>query len=107
MSTTETEYLEQLSAGLRGRLLEFISQSDQIIGDGDFDRFREWRDCELMALALRAALILGFEDNRLEELFRDKFGIGGVTEGLLGEWLAAVMRLDIERRILIAAGGRN
>ena len=107
MSTAETEYLEQLSAGLRGRLLEFISQSDQIIGDGDFDRFREWRDSELMALALRAALILGFEENRLEELFRDKFGISDVTEGLLGEWLAAVMRLDLERRIMVAAGGRN
>ena len=107
MSTLSPPYLEQLSAGLRGRLLEFISQSDQIIGDGDFDRSREWQDCELMALALRAAQILGYENERLEELFRDKFGIGGVTEGLLGEWLAAVMRLDLERRILVAAGGRN
>jgi hypothetical protein len=107
MSVAETDYLEKLSTGLRGKLLEFISKSDQIIGDGDFDRFREWKDCELMALALRSAFILGFEENRLEELFRNKFGIGGVTESLLGEWLAAVMRLDIERRILVAAGGRN
>jgi hypothetical protein len=47
MSTPETEYLEKLSGDQRDKLLEFISQSDQIIGDGDFDRDDNWKDAEL------------------------------------------------------------
>ena len=104
MSAVEPEYLEQLSLSQRETLLAFISRADAIIGNYTFTA---QTDAEILALSLRGAHILGYENDRLEELFRDEFWIVGVTEGLLAEWLAVVMRLDFERRILVAAGGLN
>ena len=105
MSTETTEYLEKLSPDQCEKLLTFIDQADAIIGEGDFDRGNAWEDCEIMALALRAAQILGFTNERLEDLFCREFGISGVTEGQLADWLAVIMLVDVERRIRCAAGG--
>jgi hypothetical protein len=100
------EYLDKLSVDQRSKLLEFVVRADAIIGDGDFDR-NEWTDAELMALSLRSAQVLGYEGRRLESLFEREFGIAGVTEGQLGDWLAVLLLEDAERKILVAAGGRN
>jgi hypothetical protein len=107
MSLPEPEYLETLSVDQRAKLLEFIDQADAIIGGSDFDRYSAWEDAEIMALSLRAALTLGYENEHLEKLFQREFGIAGVTEGLLADWLAVILLADAERRIQVAAGGRN
>jgi hypothetical protein len=107
MSTTEPEYLDKLSADQRAKLLEFIDQADAIIGGGDFNRYDAWTDTEIMALSLRAATVLGYENEHLEALFQREFGIAGVTEGLLGDWLAVILLADAERRIRVACGGVN
>jgi hypothetical protein len=109
MNTEAPEYLETLSTDQRSKLLAFIERADAIIGDGDFDPDPDdaWTDAELMALSLRGAQVLSFSGERLEELFRVEFNIAGVTEGQLGDWLAVIMPLDAERRVLAAAGGRN
>jgi hypothetical protein len=108
MSTPEPpEYLEKLSTDQRAKLLEFIDRADAVIGNGDFDHSSEWQDCEIMALALRAAQILGYEGEGLEALFQREFGIAGVTEGDLETCLAVLTLVDVERRIRVACGGRN
>jgi hypothetical protein len=107
MSTTEPEYLDKLSADQREKLLEFIDRADAIIGGGDFDRYSAWTDAEIMALSLRAAQVLGYENEHLEKLFQREFGIAGVTEGQLADWLAVLTLADVEKRIMAAAGGRN
>ena len=99
--------LETLSVDQRAKLLEFIDQADAIIGDGDFDRYAAWTDAEIMALSLRAAQVLGYTNERLEALFQREFGVSGVTEGLLADWLAVILLADAERRIRVACGGRN
>ena len=75
MNTTEIPETDKLSNLQREALLTFVDRADSIIGDGSFDRDGRWEDCELMALALRAAGILGVEAERLEQLFRDEFGL--------------------------------
>ena len=104
---TEAPDIEKLSTDQRTKLLTFIERADAIIGDGDFDSGAEWTDAKILALSLRSAGILGFTDDRLEQLFRVEFGIAGVTEDELGDWLAVIMLVDAERRILAGAGGRN
>jgi hypothetical protein len=107
MSTTETEYLDKLSTGQREKLLMFVDQTAQIIGKRFFDQYDAWTDAEILALSLRAAQILGYENESLEKLFRHAFGIADVTRSPLGDWLAFIILVDTERRILLAAGGRN
>jgi hypothetical protein len=107
MSTDAPPYLEKLSTEQRAKLLEFIDRAEAITGDHSFDCDDTWMDARLMPLSLRAAQVLGYTGWRLEELFCAEFGIAGVTEGQLGEWLDVAMMFDVERRILIAAGGRN
>jgi hypothetical protein len=97
----------QLSELQRYKLLAFISRADAVIGDGSFNPQEEWGDAELMALSLRAAQLLGYEDSSLERLFEQEFAITGVTGGDLGTWLDLVMLADVESRIKAAAGGRN
>ena len=107
MDLVEPAYLEKFSVDQRVKLFEFIDRAHQILGDCFFDRYDTRMDAGIVALALRAALIFGYENNRLAELFRDEFGVGGVTVDLLGEWLAALDLVDVEKRIMAAAGGRN
>jgi hypothetical protein len=107
MSTPETEYLEKLSGSQRSALIEFLTQADAIIGNEGFDcyDYDEWRDCEIIACALRRAQVLGFENERLEQLFQREFGVAGVTEeGLLADWLGLILLADAEKRIMVAAG---
>ena len=96
-----------LSDDQRGKLLEFVAQFDLLYGDADFDCQAEWSDAELLALALRAAEILGFEGDALERFFCDEFGVAGITEGDLGTLINIVTVADVENRIRAAAGGRN
>jgi hypothetical protein len=107
MTRESPEDLKTLSVDQRDKLLEFIWSAKQIIGDGDFERDALWKDCELMAFSLRLAQILGYTDGRLEALFQREFGISGVTENELADWLAVLLSADPERRIRCAAGGRN
>jgi hypothetical protein len=110
MTPTEPQCLDKLSSDQREKLIEFLTQADAIIGSRGFDcyDYDEWRDCEIIACALRRAQTLGFENERLEELFQREFGIAGVTEGqLIADWLAVLLLADAERRILVACGGRN
>jgi hypothetical protein len=103
----EPEYIEELSSEQREKLLNFIDQAGHIFGGTDFGRYDRAEDCGIMALALRTALILGFEGESLEHLFRREFGIADITEGVLETWLAVITMIDIEKRIRCAAGGRN
>lgn len=105
--TPQPPNLEKLSTNQREKLLNFIVRADAIIGEGEFNRCDAWTDAELMVLALRAAQILGYENECLEQLFCAEFGIAGVTEGQFGDSLCVAMLLNTEQRILIAAGGRN
>jgi hypothetical protein len=91
----------ELSDQQRGKLLAFISRADASIGDGAFDpeTASSSSDAELMALALKAATLLGYEGTHLEKLFQREFEIAGVTEGDLGTWLDLVMLADVESRI--------
>ena len=105
MSTTATPPFELLD-WQRSRLVEFINQADAIIGLRDFIGYSD--DPEILALALRVAQILGYEGERLERLFCSEFRVGGVTQSaILGDWLAALDLVDMEKRIMAAAGGRN
>jgi hypothetical protein len=97
----------ELSDLQRTALLDFVATADATIGAGDFDQQAEWTDAELMALSLRAASLLGFAGDRLEQLFRREFGVSGVTEGDLDTLLAVIMLADVETRIKAAAGGKN
>jgi hypothetical protein len=102
------EYLEELSSEQREKLLEFIVRFDKTMGFDGFDADTEWDDIELLTTALRVAEILGFEGQRLEQLFRREFGISGMgEEGVLGDMLAIAMLVDGEHRLLCKAGGRN
>ena len=42
-----------------------------------------------MALTLKAAMILDYNGNSLEQLFEEQFGLAGINEGGLGDWLAS------------------
>jgi hypothetical protein len=97
----------ELSDSERGKLLAFIKQFDQVFGDADFDAKAEWSTPELLALALRAAQILGYQGDALERFFAKEFDVAGVTEGDLDTMLAVAMMVDVEHRIRVAAGGRN
>jgi hypothetical protein len=108
MSTTEPD-LETLSPDQRAKLIEFLDRADAIIGNEGFDcyDYDEWRDCEIIACALRRSQILGYQGERLERLFCSQFAIADITaEGPLSDWLAVLSLADVEKRIMIAAGGR-
>jgi hypothetical protein len=115
MSTPETEYLDKLSADQRTKLIEFLTQADAIIGYtfnsgtdlSDLEHLGDALfDADLIARGLRVAQLLGYEGKGLEELFQHEFGIAGVTEGNLGDWLSLLSLADVEKRIMIACGGR-
>ncbi len=97
----------KLSDLQRDSLLGFIVRADTVIGDGTFNSREEWSDPELIALALRAAQLLGYEGAVLNQFFEQQFGIADVTDDDLGTWLAIIMMTDVENRIRAAAGGRN
>ena len=96
-----------LSESQRTKLIAFVEQFDATFSDGSFDTAAEWTDPELLALALRAAEILGFEGAALEQFFCDEFGVAGISEGDLGTLISIAMLADVENRIRCAAGGRN
>jgi hypothetical protein len=109
MSTPEPN-LETLSTGQREKLIEFLTQADAIIGNEGFDcyDYDEWRDCEIIACALRRSQILGYQGERLERLFCSQFAIADITaEGPLSDWLAVLSVADAEKRIMVACGGRS
>jgi len=97
----------ELSDDQRGKLINFVARFDQLHGDGGFDVKAEWSDAELLALALRAAEILGFEGEALERFFVKEFGVAGVTKGDLEPMLAVAMIADFEKRLRCAGGGKN
>lgn len=97
----------ELSDEQRTALVDFVARADATIGDGTFDTQGEWSDAELMALTLKAAMILGYNGNSLEQLFEEQFGLAGINEGDLETWLAVIMLADVENRIKAAAGGKN
>jgi hypothetical protein len=98
---------DELSQDQRAKLFSFVEQFDAIFGDDDFDRNAEWSTPELLALGLRAAEILGYSGQDLEQFFAKEFDVAGVTEGDLDTMLAVAMQTDVEKRIRCAAGGRN
>ena len=106
MSTPEPD-LETLSGTQRAKLIAFLSRADAITGNEDFDCYNEWYDAEIIARGLRVAQTLGYEGERLEELFRREFGIAEVNKNQLAGWLAVLALVDVEERIRVAAGGRN
>ena len=61
----------------------------------------------LIATALRAGLLLGYDNDGLERLFRREFGLAGMTEGILSSVMAVAMLANTEGRLRAAAGGRN
>jgi hypothetical protein len=98
----------ELSEEQRTKLLGFVERFDKVSSDGSFDASGQWNDVELIALALRASEILGFERESLEQLFRDEFNIEGMgEEEVLSSVLSIAAMVDIEQRIRCKAGGRN
>jgi hypothetical protein len=117
MSTPEPpEYLETLSPDQRDRMIAFLSRVDATTGY-TFNSGTDLSDLEhlggalfdadLIARGLRAAQLLGYEGYSFQRFFEQEFGIGGVTEGNLGDWLSLLSLADVEKRIFCAAGGRN
>ncbi len=98
----------ELSALQRTALLDFITRADATSGDGSFDPRAEYAgDAVLIATALRAGLLLGYDAAGLEALFRREFEISGITEGVLGSVMGLAMLADTEGRLRAAAGGKN
>jgi hypothetical protein len=64
-------------------------------------------DNALLALALRAAELLGMEQDEIAEFFVREFDIAGTTQGNLGTCLALAMLIDAEKRLIARGGGRN
>jgi hypothetical protein len=115
MSTPEPNF-ETLSGTQRAKLIEFLERADAITGY----TFNSWTDlsdlehlgdalfdADLIARSLRIAQTLGYEGYLLEQLFRREFGIAGISQGNLGDWLSLLSLADAEKRILVACGGRN
>jgi hypothetical protein len=99
---------DELSDDQRAKLIEFIMRFDQIFGDGDFDAKAEWSTPELLALSLRAAEILGYSGQDLEQFFAKEFDVAGLGESeVINDMLVCAMLVDVEHRIRVAAGGRN
>ena len=101
------EDLFELSQWQQWKLLDFIDRFDQTYGEGSFDPDADYSDPGLIALALRAAELMGFQDAEIEQLFETEFELTGLTGGDLEKMLAITMLSDAEKRILVAAGGRN
>jgi hypothetical protein len=98
----------ELSDDQRAKLLSFIVRFDQLYGDGDFDAQAEWSTAELLALSLRAAEILGYSGQDLEQFFAKEFDVAGLGESeVINDMLVCAMMVDVEHRIRVAAGGRN
>ena len=98
----------ELSDDQRAKLLSFIERFDQLYGDGDFDAKAEWSTPELLALSLRAAEILGYSGQDLEQFFAKEFDVAGLGESeVINDMLVCAMMVDVEHRIRVAAGGRN
>jgi hypothetical protein len=115
MSTPEPN-LETLSDDQRAKLIEFLARVDATTGY-KFNSGTDLSDLEhlggalfdadLIARGLRAAQLLGYEGKGLEELCQREFGIAGLTENVLGDWLSLLSLADAEKRIMISCGGRN
>jgi hypothetical protein len=101
------EDLFELSQWQQWKLLDFIDRFDQTFGERSFDPQVELNDAALLALALRRAQLLGLQNESLEKFFETEFGLTGLTGGNLETILAITMLSDAEKRILVAAGGRN
>ena len=84
----------------------YFLRADATIGDGLFGT-EYVGDAALIATALRAGLLLGYEGAQLEQLFRREFEISGITEGVLGSVMGLAMLANTEGRLRAAAGGRN
>ena len=97
----------QLSDFQRGRLFSFLELSDQIYSDGTFERDESLSDEEILALALRAAELLGMEQEEISEFFEREFDIAGMTGGPIGTALAIGMLIDADRWLVSRCGGRN
>jgi hypothetical protein len=89
------------------KLIEFVMQFDLTYGDGDFDPAADYSDPRLIALALRAAQLMGLGEQELEQFFEQEFGLAGLTGDHLETILAITMLIDAENRVRCAAGGRN
>jgi hypothetical protein len=97
----------QLTNVQRSRLLDFVEQFDLLYGDGTFQRDESLSDEPLLALALRAAQLLGMEQDEIAEFFEREFNIGGMTGGTIGTALKFAMFFDAERRLVARCGGKN
>jgi hypothetical protein len=97
----------QLSDLQRGRLFDFLEVTDQLFRDGTFERDEQLCDEAILALALRAAELLGMEQEEIWEFFEREFDITGMTGDPIGTALAFAMLIDAERRLQARAGGRN
>jgi len=99
---------DELSDSQRTKLIAFIVRFDQLYGDGDFEAKAKWSTPELLALALRAAEILGYSGQDLEQFFAKEFDVTGLGESeVINDMLVCAMMVDVEHRIRVAAGGRN
>jgi hypothetical protein len=97
----------ELSQRQQWKLLDFIDRFDQTYDEGSFDPDADYSDPGLIALALRAAELMGFQDAELEQLFETEFELTGITGGKLETVLSMAILIDAERRVRCAAGGRN
>jgi len=77
------------------------------ITTGTFERDEELSDEALLALALRAAELLGMEEEEISEFFEREFNLAGMTGGPIGTALAFGMLIDAARRLQARGGGRN
>jgi hypothetical protein len=91
----------------RSKLTEFVVQFDRTYGDGSFDPNADYTDPGLIAMALRGAQLMGLSDQELEQFFETEFELSGLTGGELGTMLALTMLIGAERRVQVAAGGKN
>lgn len=107
MSATLKSPDEKLSPNQRDRMLEFIGQSAAVIGGTDLDKSILLTDPQIVVTAMKCAVILGYQEQNLEEFFRREFRIAGITEGDLGGCAEFTSLMNIERRIRVAAGGMN
>jgi hypothetical protein len=99
---------DELSDDQRARLLAFLERFGQLYGDGDFDAKAEWSTPALLALSLRAAEILGYSGQDLEQFFAKEFDVAGLGESeVINDMLVCAMMVDVESRVRAAAGGRN
>jgi hypothetical protein len=91
----------------RSRLLDFITEVDQVIGDGTFNPRDELSDYEIVLLSITATHFVGVPPERVGTFFHDQFGMVIVNQDAFDQLLAIVMLDNVQSRIKAAAGGRN